>query len=160
VTDFVFGDLHSLVYLKMQYNGIDILSTTLFESNTKLMFLYLSRNNLSKIEGTFSKLQNLTLLYLHENVIGSITAYTFANCTSLVFVCLRQNLLQRVYQTAFVNISSRYEILYLDISFSRLIDATELQQSLFQIPYLQILNLEKKQSQRFSGECVSRFQSC
>jgi Leucine-rich repeat (LRR) protein len=74
--------------------------------------------------------------------IESITANMFANCTSLEFLCIRRNSLQHIHQTAFVNASTTSKDLFLDLSFNHLINATELQLSLSQVPYLKLLNLE------------------
>jgi Leucine-rich repeat (LRR) protein len=59
-----------------------------------------------------------------------------------MFLCIRRNFLQHIHQTAFVNACTTSKELVLDLSFNHLINATELQLSLSQVPYLYLLNLE------------------
>jgi Leucine-rich repeat (LRR) protein len=139
LSDGVTADLKSLLYLDMQDNRLERISTKQFDNNEQLMFLYLNRNRLSRIEGTFSMLQNLHLLFLHENILESLTENMFSDCISLWLLSIRHNSIRYIHKSAFRNISINF---FLDASFNLLDNVTDLQLSLSELSNLRILNLE------------------
>ncbi|RZC40399.1 insulin-like growth factor-binding protein complex acid labile subunit, partial [Asbolus verrucosus] len=108
-----FTNLTKLIQLDLSYNKLTVLVNNMFEEPeaftklSNLKHLYLSSNELEKLEGyTFRYLSNLFLLYLENNRIMEVDSFAFANLSKLNSLYLNNNNISFLIQYNFKPLSN------------------------------------------------------
>ena len=99
--------LTTLTELDLWFKQIESIDERVFENCTKLKYLYLSDNKLTRIQvNTFRQLTQLQVLQLHNNELESIDERLFENCTKLEWLCLQNNKIKQIHRNTFKQLKS------------------------------------------------------
>ncbi|CAL1532335.1 unnamed protein product [Lymnaea stagnalis] len=111
-----FEKFPNLEQLDLSMNEIMTISPGTFNGLNELLFLNLSHNRLSTIDGIFSSLLNLKTLDLSVNNLKELPANAFSNQSALTYLKLDGNPLKNLYSSSFRGLQSMKELRARDCS--------------------------------------------